>query len=232
MDQSFLLVLLVRDAGFAVAAAAGHPACGGGCRGRKDAFPHDSGPGLTTSGFIRDKAGGKAQPPKGETEMKLILASAAIALAIAAPAAAAEPDYVTIVLTKEVNATPAHTWAKVGPFCAIQEWFKVPCSIASGDGKGVGTVRNLKRDTTTIVEIMVAQTPYSYTYTQPTTTILYHGTIAAEPLDGGKRTKLVYTLFYDAASLETPEKKAADRESRSKRFNDGLDAMKAMAEAN
>ena len=164
--------------------------------------------------------------------MKNILASAAIIAALAPlPALAADPDYVTIVLTKEVNATPAHTWAKVGGYCAIQDWFKLPCSIASGDGSSVGTVRNLKRDTTTIVEVMVAQTPWSYTYTQPSTTILYHGTLAVEPLAGGKHTRLVYTLFYDAAPLATAEAKAADRASRTKRFGEGLDAMKAMAEA-
>ena len=165
--------------------------------------------------------------------MKAILAGAAIAAVLAAslPALAADPDYVTIVLTKDVNRTPAQTWAKIGGYCAIQDWFKLPCSIASGDGKSVGTVRNLKRDNNTIVEIMVAQTPWSYTYTQPATTILYHGTLAVEPTDGGRHTKIVYTLFYDAASLETAEKKAADRESRTKRFSDGLDAMKALAEA-
>jgi hypothetical protein len=166
--------------------------------------------------------------------MKLILAGAAIALACAAftPALAADPDYVTIVLTKDVNQTPDKTWAKVGPYCAIQDWFKLPCSIAAGDGNSVGTVRNLKRDNNTIVEVMVAKTPRSYTYTQPATTILYHGTLAAEPADGGRHTRLVYTLFYDAAPLATPEAKAADRASRTKRFSDGLDAMKAMAEAN
>ena len=165
--------------------------------------------------------------------MKAILASAAIALAIAAPlpALAADPDYVTIVLTKDVNQTPDKTWAKIGPYCAIQDWFKLPCSIASGDGKSVGTVRNLKRDNNTIVEVMVAKTPWSYTYTQPSTTILYHGTLAVEPADGGKHTKIVYTLFYDPTSLGTPDKIAADKDSRTKRFNDGLDAMKALAEA-
>ena len=28
-------------------------------------------------------------------------------------------------------------------------------------------------------------------------TILYHGTLAVEPLDRGSKTKIVYTLFYD-----------------------------------
>jgi hypothetical protein len=164
--------------------------------------------------------------------MKAILASAAIVAAtLAAPLPALADPYMTIVLTKDVARTPAQTWAKIGGYCAIQDWFKVPCSIASGDGKSVGTVRNLKRDTTTIVEVMVARTPWSYTYTQPATTILYHGTLAVEPIDGGAHTRIVYTLFYDPTSLGTPDKIEADKQSRIKRFSDGLDAMKALAEA-
>jgi hypothetical protein len=61
-------------------------------------------------------------------------------------------------------------------------------------------------------------------------TIFYHGTLAVEPLDRGKKTKIVYTLFYDIGPLDA-EKKAADRASRTKRFSEALDNMKAMAEA-
>ena len=84
---------------------------------------------------------------------------------------------------------------------------------------------------------MVAATPYSYTYAQPLTDIqpespiFYHGTLAVEPLDRGRKTKIVYTLFYDQAPLGTNEAKIANREQRSKRFNDALQAMKEMAEA-
>jgi hypothetical protein len=160
--------------------------------------------------------------------MKNILAGAAIAVALLAPLPGFAADYATIVLEKAVNRTPAQTWAKIGGYCTIQDWLKAPCVITAGDGKSVGTIRRL-RDTTD--EVMVAQTPYSYTYTQPATTILYHGTLAVEPADGGAHSKIVYTLFYDAAPLETADKKAADRAARSKRFGDALDAMKAMAEA-
>jgi hypothetical protein len=82
----------------------------------------------------------------------------------------------------------------------------------------------------------VAQTPYSYTYAQqasdiqPQSPIFYHGTLAVEPLDRGKKTKIVYTLFYDIGPLDA-EKKAADRAARTKRFSEALDNMKAMAEA-
>lgn len=153
----------------------------------------------------------------------------AVAQAASQTAAKPTPDYVTIVMTQDVARTPDQVWAKVGGYCTISEWLKLDCAITGGDGKGVGTVRSLRNGAVT--EIMVAKTPYSYTYTQPATTILYHGTLAVEPADGGAHSRIVYTLFYDAGPLETVEKKVADRASRSQRFKDGLAAMKTMAEA-
>ena len=139
----------------------------------------------------------------------------------AAPASAAE--YTTILLEKTVNRTPDQTWAKIGPYCAIATWLKVTCVITAGNGVSVGTNRLLNGNNN---EIMVAATPYSYTYTQPASTILYHGTLAVEPMDRGRTDRIVYTLFYDQAPLGTPEAKAANRASRTKRFNEALDAMK------
>ena len=157
---------------------------------------------------------------------KGVFASAAIALAImTSPLRAAE--YTTIILEKTVNRTPDQTWSKIGPYCAIATWLKVTCVITAGNGVSVGTNRLLNGNNN---EIMVAATPYSYTYTQPSSTILYHGTLAVEPIDRGQHTKIVYTLFYDQAPLNTPEAKAENRASRSKRFNEALDAMKQMAE--
>ena len=45
----------------------------------------------------------------------------------------------------------------------------------------------------------------------PASTILYHGTLAVEPLDRGRQTKIVYTLFYDQAPLGTDQAKAENR---------------------
>lgn len=138
------------------------------------------------------------------------------------------PDYAVITLTQDVAAAPDRTWSRIGPFCSIATWLKVTCATVGGDGVHVGTIRQLNGRT---LEIMVASTPYSYTYTQPGTPILYHGTLAVEPADGGKASRIVYTLFYDAAPLATPDRKAADRDSRSKRFSAALLVMKGMAEA-
>ena len=165
---------------------------------------------------------------------KSFFASAAIGLALVAGPAQALPEFTTILLEKVVDRTPDQTWAKIGPYCAIATWLKVTCVVTTGNQVSVGTVRRLNGKTD---EIIVAATPYSYTYAQPMTDvqpespIFYHGTLAVEPLDRGRKTKIVYTLFYDQAPLGTTEAKIANRQQRSKRFSDALDVMKAMAEA-
>jgi hypothetical protein len=158
-----------------------------------------------------------------------VFATAAIVLAalFARPVLAAE--YTTIILEKTVDRTPDQTWAKIGPYCAIATWLKpVTCVVTAGNGVSVGTNRLLNGNNN---EIMVAATPYSYTYTQPASTILYHGTLAVEPIDRGQHSKIVYTLFYDQAPLATDQAKAENRATRTKRFSEALDAMKQMAEA-
>jgi hypothetical protein len=170
--------------------------------------------------------------------MKAMFAVAAIAALIAVPATAqtvnGPHEWNTILLEKVVDRTPDQTWAKIGGYCAIAQWLKVTCVVTMGNQVSVGTNRRLNGKTD---EIMVAQTPYSYTYAQqpsdiqPASPIFYHGTLAVEPLDRGRKTRIVYTLFYDIGPLDTPEKKAADRQQRTKRFGDALDTMKQMAEA-
>lgn len=155
-------------------------------------------------------------------------AGAAIAATLLASVPASAAEYTTILLEKVVNRTPDQTWAKIGGYCAIAQWLKVTCVVTSGNQVSLGTNRLLGGNNN---ELMVASTPYSYTYTQPSSTILYHGTLAVEPLDRGRQTKIVYTLIYDAAPLGTTEKKIADRAARTKRFSEALDNMKAMAEA-
>ena len=156
------------------------------------------------------------------------LAGAAMALALISAPAQAAPEWTSILMEKVVDRTPDQTWAKIGPYCAIATWLKVTCVITAGNGVSVGTNRLLNGNNN---EIMVAATPYSYSYTQPASTILYHGTLAVEPIDRGQHTKIVYTLFYDQAPLNTPEAKAENRASRTKRFSEALDAMKQMAES-
>jgi hypothetical protein len=158
---------------------------------------------------------------------RTVFAAAAMNLAMLSAAPATAAEYTTIILEKTVNRTPDQTWAKIGPYCAIATWLKVTCVVTAGNGVSVGTNRLLNGNNN---EIMIAATPYSYSYTQPASTILYHGTLAVEPIDRGQHTKIVYTLFYDQAPLGTDQAKAENRAQRTKRFNEALDAMKQMAE--
>lgn len=168
--------------------------------------------------------------------MKSMFASAAIAALLAVPATAqtvnGPHEWNSILLEKVVDRTPEQTWARIGGYCAIAQWLKVTCVVTQGNQVSVGTNRRLNGKTD---EIMVAQTPWSYTYAQqasdmqPQSPIFYHGTLAVEPLDRGRKTKIVYTLFYDIGPLDA-EKKAADRAARTKRFGEALDNMKQMAE--
>jgi hypothetical protein len=153
------------------------------------------------------------------------LACALVGLSVGAGAAAA-PEYTTIVLNTTVDRPADVVWKKVGGYCDIAAWLKVTCVYTSGTGD-VGTMRRLNDHTD---EVMVAKTLHSYTYTQPTTTILYHGTLDVQA-DGPKRSKIVYTLFYDVSPLTTPEARTADREQRSTRFTAALATMKELAEA-
>ena len=157
-----------------------------------------------------------------------IFASAAMASLLALGNSAQAANFTTILLEKVVDRPPMQTWSKIGPYCAIATWLKVKCVITAGNQISVGTNRQLNDKTD---EIMVAVTPWSYTYAQPTSPIFYHGTLAVEPLDNGHKTKIVYTLFYDQAPLATMDARQADRAARTKRFSEALDAMKAMAEA-
>ncbi len=162
--------------------------------------------------------------------MKRLMSAAAMACGVLAAGAASAADYAVIHLETTVDATPDATWARIGGYCAISEWLKrgQPCVMIAGTG-GVGSIRKLG-PTGAIVEVMVAQTAHSYTYTQPASTILYHGTLAAEPLDGGTKTRLLYTLFYDQEPDGTPDAKDKDRATRTANFTTALANMKALVE--
>lgn len=155
-----------------------------------------------------------------------ILAAAAAFTAIAGAAQAT--DYVTIPLEASVAATPDVVWKKVGGYCDIGAWMKTSCVVTSG-GTEIGAVRRIADR---IDEVLVAKTPWSYAYAQPKSPIDYHGSVEVRP-DGKGKSKLIYTLVYDADALPnaTPESKAADKERRTKTFTGVLATMKAIAEA-
>ncbi len=142
-----------------------------------------------------------------------------------ASSAAMAADYATIVLSVEV-ARPADTvWKRIGGFCDIGAVLKMKCAYTSGSG-GLGTVRRLADR---IDEVMVGESAHSYTYTQPDSKVLYHGTVAVEST-GPDSSKIVYSLFYDQSNLDTDAARAKARDQRTKAFTRALDTMKHIAE--
>jgi len=153
------------------------------------------------------------------------LAGGILAATLSAGSAMAA-DYTTIVQDITVDRAADLVWQKIGGYCDISAWLNVSCLYTSGSGD-LGTVRRLNDR---VDEVMVAKTLHSYTYTQPASTILYHGTLDVQAI-GANRSKIVYTLFYDQSALPSDEARAADRDQRSKRFATALTTMKSLAEA-
>ncbi len=138
---------------------------------------------------------------------------------------ASAADYTTLNLNIDVNRPVDVVWKKVGGYCDISAWLKMTCAYTSGSGD-LGSVRRLNDR---IDEVMVAKTAHSYTYTQPTSTILYHGTLEVVA-DGKKKSKINYSLFWDQSPLANDEAKAKDREQRTRLFAAALESMKKLAE--
>jgi hypothetical protein len=156
-----------------------------------------------------------------------LLAAGVLGISLYAGAASAA-DYAVVNLSTDVDKPADVVWKKIGGYCDIQAWLKAPCSLTSGSG-AVGTVRHLAFGANGVDEVMVAKTAHSYTYTQPNTTILYHGTL--EVVANGKgKSKILYNLIWDLTADGTDEAKAKDRDGRAKRFTEALASMKAIAE--
>jgi len=159
--------------------------------------------------------------------MKMLFAAAAALTLVAGAARAA--DFVTVPLEATINAPADKAWPKINGYCQIGGWFKTTCEITSGKDHEMGAIRLIAGRVT---ELLVANTAWSYSYSQPKSPIDYHGTVEIRPIDKG-HSKLLYTLVYDADALpkHEPEDKAKDKENRTKQFTVLINAMKATAEA-
>ncbi len=161
--------------------------------------------------------------------MKIRSFAAAILVASLTGSAAMAADYATIVIERPVKASVDATWKRIGAYCALTEWLGPPCEVSAGNGVDVGSIRSIAGGR--VFEVIVAKTDHSYTYAFPNPNpTYYHGTLAAVAT-GLNTSKIVYTLFYDAESLGTPEKKAEDREKRTKTFTGGVEKMVTLVEA-
>lgn len=162
--------------------------------------------------------------------MKRTLLSILAAPAILLSSTVMAQEYVTIKMEIDVARSAEQTWAAVGDYCEISEWLGIDCAITSGDG-GIGTVRVLASGR--ITEVMVAQTPLSYGYTQPAVEgqfyNLYHGFMEARAVDANS-SKLIYTLMLDVSNLADQAAKDADVTRRRATFERALGNMKTMAE--
>jgi hypothetical protein len=167
--------------------------------------------------------------------MKKILMTATLLALSTAGAVAQTPqpaDWTTITLTADLNKGADVAWQKIGgtDWCAIAKYLDVKdCTVNSGTGE-LGSVRTIAIATGSVVEIVVARTPHSYTYAQPFTPIFYHGTLGVEPVDR-THSKLVYTLIWNQTAVGDAAAQAAARDGRRTRFQAAVDKMAAAANA-
>ena len=170
--------------------------------------------------------------------MKKIIIAAALAIAATA---APGPDHArprqapakwtTLNLSSDVIAKPAYlVWDKINALVRHRE-------ISRHQGlqdrqrprrTGLGAHHRHRHDQ--VVEIVVARTPYSYTYAQPFTPIFYHGTLGVEAVDA-THSKITYTLIWNESAVGDAAAQAAARDSRQKRFQAAVDKMSAAAKA-
>jgi hypothetical protein len=141
--------------------------------------------------------------------------------------AVAAPTYASIPLEIAVNRPAADVWKRVGKFCDIGEWLRIPCTITSGKDGEFGAVRSVAG------EVLVGRTELSYTYTQTVRDgrpyNLYHGTLEARPVTA-TTSKLVYTLFFDNSMLADEAARERDRAQKTTLFTAALENMKILAE--
>ncbi len=126
-----------------------------------------------------------------------------------------------------VDSPVEKVWARVGKYCDIGEWGFRSCDLISGKDGEIGAVRTIGHS------VIVGQTRYSYTYTQPLRGTglypMYHGTLEARPLGSG-RTTLYYTLVWDSSTQ--PDDSSRQKQVKTYRllFEKMLRNMKKLAE--
>lgn len=138
-----------------------------------------------------------------------------------------DPHYASLPLSIVVDGPVQKVWERVGKYCDIGEWGFRSCELISGKEGELGAVRTVGHS------VIVGQTRYSYTYTQPLRATglypMYHGTLEARPL-GSNQTILHYTLVWDSSTQ--PDDQARQRQVETYRllFEKMLRNMKKLAE--
>lgn len=137
------------------------------------------------------------------------------------------PHYVKLPLSIIVDTPIDKVWARIGKTCDIGEWGFQGCELISGKAGELGAVRTIGHS------VIVGQTRYSYTYTQPLRATglypMYHGTLEARPM-GSSRTTLYYTLVWDNSTLSNDAARQRQMENYRSLFEKMLRNMKKLAE--
>jgi hypothetical protein len=167
------------------------------------------------------------QPASTQTASAQAPAPAPSAGAAPVSVVVANPTYISIPLEIAVDRPAAEVWKRVGKFCDIGEWLRIPCTITSGKDGEFGAVRSVAG------EVLVGKTELSYTYTQTVRANrpynLYHGTLEARPVTA-TASKLVYTLMFDNSMLADDAAREKDRAQKVATFTRALENMKVLAE--
>jgi hypothetical protein len=137
------------------------------------------------------------------------------------------PRYASLPMSIVVDAPVQKVWARVGRYCDIGEWGFRSCNLISGKEGEIGAVRTIGHS------VIVGQTRYSYTYTQPLRATglypMYHGTLEARPLGSGRAT-LYYTLVWDSSTQPDDAARQKQVETYGLLFEKMLRNMKKLAE--
>ena len=137
------------------------------------------------------------------------------------------PQYASLPMSIVVNAPVQKVWARVGKYCDIGEWGFRSCDLISGKEGEIGAVRTIGHS------VIVGQTQYGYTYTQPLRATglypMYHGSLEARPLGSG-RTTLYYTLVWDSSTQPDDASRLKQVETYRLLFEKMLRNMKKLAE--
>lgn len=146
---------------------------------------------------------------------------------IATPLLNPNPHYASLPMSIVVRAPIEKVWARVGKYCDIGEWGFRSCELLSGKEGELGAVRSVGHS------IIVGQTRYSYTHTQPMRTTgtypMYHGTLEARDL-GPSSTTLYYTLVWDDSLQPNDAARQKQVEDYRALFEKMLRNMKKLAE--
>jgi hypothetical protein len=164
---------------------------------------------LAESGKLPPKPAGSLRPP------------------ITTPLLNPAPHYASLPMSIVVDAPVQKVWARVGKYCDIGGWGFRSCDLISGKEGEIGAVRTIGHS------VIVGQTRYSYTYTQPLRGTglypMYHGTLEARPVGSG-RTTLYYTLVWDSSTQPNDASRQKQVKTYRLLFEKMLRNMKKLAE--